>query len=49
MDSRKDPHDRGGEIIDNAACCECEGGACSWHENTPAQSDEEGVSKEKET
>jgi hypothetical protein len=34
----KDPSDERGEIIADKACA-CEDGCCSWHENTPAQSE----------
>jgi len=36
---KRDPSDEGGEIIKDAACCE--DGCCSWHDNTPAQSEED--------
>ena len=36
----KDPTDeRGGEIIADDKACACEDGCCSWHDNTPAQSE----------
>ena len=39
--SRKDPSDeRGGEIIANETEGACEDGACSWHDNMPAQSED---------
>jgi len=39
--SSKDPSDGagGGIIVKETDCACCEDGACSWHENTPAQSE----------
>lgn len=39
MDKSKDPSDeRKGDIAKETECA-CEGGCCSWHDNTPAQSE----------